>query len=141
MPMLSVNYLAILIATLASMVIGSAWYSPLLFMRIWLKELGVNPDDKSLMEKGKKDMPKATIGQLIASLITAYVLAHFLGYAGATNAWLGMVGGFWAWLGFQATSAASHVFFEKKSWTWFAINAGCSLVTLVVMGAIIGAWR
>ncbi|HEY8511789.1 MAG TPA: DUF1761 family protein [Cyclobacteriaceae bacterium] len=31
--------------------------------------------------------------------------------------------------------------FERKSFTLFAINAGYSVVTLTVIGIIIGAWR
>ena len=141
MPTFTVNMLAVLVATIAAMIIGSVWYSPLLFVRIWMKEQGLNFDDKAAMEKGKKDMPKAMIGQLIASFITAFILGQMLSYTGVMTASMGAIFAAWVWLGFYATSAASHVFFERKSWTWFAINAGCSLVTLVVMGAIIGAWR
>ena len=138
MPDISINIAAVLVATLAAMVVGSLWYSPLLFVNVWMKELGhTPPEQKDVM----KTAGPAMAGQLIASFITAYVLAHILGYAGATTAILGIQGAVWAWLGFQATSAASHVFFERKSWTWFAINAGCSFVTAIIMGAILGAWR
>ena len=134
---ISVNFSAVIAATVAAMVVGGLWYSPLLFVKVWMKESGYKPEDRDM----KKGAGPAMAGQLVASLIIAYVLAHFLGYAGANNAWLGIQGALWIWLGFQATSAASHVFFERKSWTWFAINAGCSFVTAIAMGAILGAWH
>lgn len=130
--------MAVVAATVAAMVVGGLWYSPLLFVKAWMKEMGYSEGDA---EKMKKEGSKAMLGQLVASFIMAYVLAHFLRYAGANTAALGVQGAVWAWLGFQATGIASHVFFERKSWTWFAITAGCCLVTAVVMGAIIGGWR
>lgn len=134
----SVNLVAVLVAALAAMVIGSVWYSPLLFVKVWMKELGMTEKD---CESGKKDMPKAMAGQFIASLVTAYVLAHFVAYTGSTTPSAGAHTGFWIWLGFLATGTASAVFFERKSWTYFAITAGCGLVTLLIMGAILATWR
>jgi len=121
------------------MVVGSAWYSPLLFVNAWMKELGISKPQ--MTPALKQQMMQSMAGQLVASFVMAYVLAYALGYAGARTAGLGVQVALWLWLGFQATGAASHVFFEKKSWTWFAINAGCSFITAIVMGAIIGGWR
>lgn len=132
-----INTWAVIVATLASMVIGGVWYSPLLFAKIWMKEIGLTAKDEPSM---KKEAGKAMLGQLIASLVMAYVLAHVLGYSNAHTITLGIEGALWMWLGFQATGALSHVLFEQKSWTWFAINAGNSFVTAIVMGAIIGGW-
>ena len=137
----SVNMFAVLVSTVAAMAIGTLWYSPLLFVNTWLKEIGVDPNDKATLEKGRKDMPKMMVGQLIASFITAFILGQMLSYTGVTTAGVGAIFAAWIWLGFYATSAASHVFFEGKSWKWFAINSGCSLVTVLVMGAILGAWH
>lgn len=139
MPEISINLGAVVAATVVSMVIGSLWYSPLLFVNAWMKELGIHKPE--MTPEMKQKMMQSMAGQLIASFIMAYVLAHVLGYAGARTASLGVQGALWLWLGFQATGAASHVFFERKSWTWFAINAGCSFVTAIAMGAIIGGWR
>jgi hypothetical protein len=42
------------------------------------------------------------------------------------------------WLGFVATWLASGVFFERRSTEWWAINGGQAIVSLAIMGAIIG---
>jgi hypothetical protein len=141
MPTVSVNMMAVLVSTIAAMAIGAVWYSPLLFINRWMKEIGLDPNDKVAMEKGKKDMVKSMVGQLIASFITAFVLGQMLSYTGVTTAGVGAIFAAWIWVGFYATAGAAHVFFERKSWTWFAINTGCSLVTMLVMGAILGVWR
>ncbi len=132
-----VSYIAIFMATLAAMGIGSVWYSPLLFVNIWMKELGITKNNPEAM---KAEMPKAMAGQFAASLVTAYMLAHFVSYTNNLTAFTGAQTGFWIWLGFLATSAASGIFFERRSIRLYAIHVGCHLVTLTVMGAILGGW-
>jgi hypothetical protein len=50
----------------------------------------------------------------------------------------GVIVGVVVWLGFVATWLASGVFFERRSTEWWAINAGQAIVSLAIMGAIIG---
>jgi hypothetical protein len=44
------------------------------------------------------------------------------------------------WLGFVAVSTISRVTYEGATWRLFAISTGYNLVTLLLMGAILGAW-
>ena len=46
---MSVNYLAVVVAAVVSIIIGSLWYSPLLFGNVWMR----------LQRFTKKDMDKA----------------------------------------------------------------------------------
>ena len=48
---MAVNYLAVLVAAIVSMVIGGLWYSPLLFGNVWMKLSGITQKD---VEKAKK---------------------------------------------------------------------------------------
>jgi hypothetical protein len=45
------------------------------------------------------------------------------------------------WVGFVATSWAKEYIFEVRTLQIFLINAGYSLVGLMLMGAITGAWK
>src|SRR6266481_3394353 len=45
MHMHSLNWLAILVAGLSTMVVGFLWYSPLLFAKSWMREMGSDPND------------------------------------------------------------------------------------------------
>ena len=130
-----VDYLAVLIAAVASMIIGYVWYGPL-FGKQWMKLSGVTQGD---IEAGKKDMPKTYGLMYISAAVMAYVLSAFIYYAGATDMVAGAMVGFWAWLGFVATVLLGGVLFEKKSLDLYYLNSGYNLVTLVVMGAIIAA--
>jgi hypothetical protein len=41
--MMHVNYLAVLLAAVAVFVLGWLWYSPLLFLRPWMRLRGIDP--------------------------------------------------------------------------------------------------
>ena len=140
MPQVDINYLAVLVATVAAMVIGAIWYAPKVLGNLWMKELGMGatPEDREKMRKGAA---KAYAGMFIAALVTSYVLAHFVDYTNATTALNGAVTALWLWLGFVATVIFGQVLFEKRSLTLFAIGAGYQLVNLVVMGIILAVWR
>jgi hypothetical protein len=42
-----VNYLAVLLAAAATMIIGFLWYSPILFGNVWMKQIGLKAEDMS----------------------------------------------------------------------------------------------
>lgn len=134
MPTADINYLAVLVVAIVAMVIGAVWYSTSLFGRAWMKETGTKMDAGG----------SATTGYVIAfvsSLVIAYVLSNFVDYAGATNVMDGAITGFWAWLGFVATTTAMNYVFEGRSWKLFWINTGMQLVNIVVAGAILAVWQ
>ena len=43
-----VNFWGVLVASVATMVIGFLWYSPMLFAGPWMRLMGYDPDDTSL---------------------------------------------------------------------------------------------
>jgi hypothetical protein len=49
----SINLPAVLVATIYTMVVGFLWYSPLLFAKPWMKEMGYDPNDKARIEEMK----------------------------------------------------------------------------------------
>lgn len=136
MEQVNVNLLAVLVCGIASMVIGFVWYSKVLFGNVWMKLSGIS---EAQMKKANSNMPMLYGTMFIASLVMAYVLAHFASYAGAVTLMDGVVAGFWAWLGFVATTMLTGVLYEGKPMKLYFINAGYQLVTLVVMGAILAS--
>ena len=128
------NYPAILVAALIGFVVGGAWYSPLLFARVWMREAGL--DDAALA--------RARLGRVfdlafLASLVMAFNLSAFLG-AKATLAF-GAFAGFATGLGWVAMSLGIVYLFEQRSLKLWLVNAGCQVVTYTLMGAVIGGWR
>ena len=138
-PMVDVNYLAVLVAAVASMAIGGLWYSPLLFGKIWMKLSGM--DEKKIAAAKKKGMAASYVAAYIDSAAMAYVLAHFAKYAGAATPIEGAMAGFWAWLGFVVPLISGTVLWEGKPINLFILKIAHYLVALLVMGAIVAAWH
>ena len=137
-----INYLAVLVAAIASIVIGFVWYGPL-FGKPWMKIMGMS---KESMDKTKqKEMMKSYLLMTIGSLVTAYVLAHTTEFAMAYTRTYGVTGGlmsgFWTWLGFMAPLHMHDQLWGGKPWKLFMITAGYSLVNMLVMGMILATWR
>lgn len=135
-----INYLAVLVAAVASMILGALWYGPL-FGKKWIAYMGWSPE---LSEEKKKGAGKGYAIQFIASLVMSYVLAHalvfassFLDVSGVTS---GLSAGFWNWLGFVAPVTLGGVLWEGKSWGFWLLNNGYYLCSLLVMGMILAMW-
>ncbi len=121
----NINWVALIAAGVASMVVGFIWYGAL-FGKTWMKLSGKK-------EMGdKKDMPKTYGIMFVASLITAYVLSML----GAD-----LMTAFWIWLGFQATIMLNMVFFEGQSWNLYFLKAGHQLVSLLAMTWVLNYFK
>ena len=53
MDLASLNWLAIIVAALASFAIGSLWYSPVLFGKVWQRETGITDEKAKSANMGK----------------------------------------------------------------------------------------
>ena len=133
MPSVDVHWLAVIVAAVVNMVVGAVWYSKPLFAKEWSKLTGRKLDDMG----GGMGYGVAFVG----ALIQAWILAHFVVYAGSTSFADGLVTGFWLWLGFAAVTVAVNQVFEGRSWHLWKINAGYFLVVLLINGGLLAAWR
>ncbi|MBS3080042.1 DUF1761 domain-containing protein [Candidatus Pacearchaeota archaeon] len=134
----SINYLAVLVAAIISMILGALWYSPLLFGNAWMKSAGLT---KEFMEKHKKGMSWRYLFAFLGSLLMAYVLAHFVDYTGSTTFLLGMTNGFWIWLGFFVPVLLGSILWEGKKLVFYFINITYHFISLLIMGGILAVWQ
>ncbi len=140
---IDVNYVALLAAAVAGMVIGFLWYSPLLVGKPWMKLMGYSAGD---MKKEQQKMGKWYALSFILSVISAYVLYHVMvmsiAYFDNPPVATGLMTAFFSWLGFVMPVQATGVIFSKennsKGWNLFLINTGYQLVSLLAMGVVIG---
>jgi hypothetical protein len=134
-----VNYLAILFAGISSMVVGMAWYARPVFGNAWMHLTGLN--ERIIKDNSN---PMRYLYVFIASLVTAYVLAHvtFLSNQYFDNTFMQAALGsaFWLWAGFTAARILTHDLFENRRKKLTLINISHELVTILVMGAIIGSF-
>jgi hypothetical protein len=141
MHMHSLNLFAVLAAAISAMLVGFVWYSPLLFAKPWMREMGYDPNDKTKVQEMQQSAGLAYMGSLIASLVTAFTLALFFHWLRVETLHFGLMAAFHIWLGFVATVQLTGVLFMKQSMKLFAINTGYQLVCYLVMGAILTVWR
>ena len=136
-----INYAAVLVAALASQVIGFVWYGPL-FGKTWMKLSGVTPDKIDAAKAS--GMGKTYLLAALGSLVMSYVLAHALIFAAAyfkmNGLSAGLMSGFWNWLGFIAPVTLGAVLWEGKPWALWALLNSYYLVSLLVMGVILSLW-
>jgi len=138
LPSVAVNYLAIIVATFASFVIGFLWFGPL-FGKVWAKEMGFGK--KEMNAAKKKGMGKIMLVNFVGTLVTAYVLAVLIGMLGVSTLIDGVKLGFWIWLGFfAAATLLNGMLWEGKSFKLYIINAAFWLVSIKVMASIIAVW-
>ncbi len=138
---MTINYLAVLVCGIASMVVGFVWYGPL-FGKAWMQIMGadsMNPEQKQAMQKNMWGM---YLIQFILSLITAGVLSYHIGNWAGDASSIGIA--VCTWFGFVMTTDAGAALWSGKptkvAWKMFLISASAQLVTFIVIGAIIGTW-
>lgn len=141
-----INWWAVIVSAIVSMIIGSIWFGPL-FGKKWSEVMGVDFDSKS--EEEKKAMMKM-MGpmyalQFILSLLTLYILAHYIaGWQPQPGAMGGIINALWIYIGFIVPTLAGNAMWSGKTkrlaLNMFWINAGYNLILYVVFGAILGGW-
>ena len=132
---LAINHLAVFAAALSDFVVGALWYSPLLFVKVWMKQTGITE------EKMKKDNALVKYGlTFVFSLIITYNLAFFLG-----DPMMELSGyllySFLAGFGWASMAVGILSLFEMRGWKLMLINWGYVTVAFVVKGLILGLWR
>lgn len=129
----SINWWAVLVASVSAFLVGGIWYGPL-FGNVWQK---VNAFSDEYLKK--RNIPIVFFVSFLMSFIAALNLGLFLGPK--ADLVFGLIAGFLAGIGWVATFLAILYLFERRPIGLFLINAGYCIVSITVMGAILGGWR
>lgn len=141
MHVMGLNVWAVLVCALATMVVGFLWYSPVLFANPWMKLMGYDPNDKAKLAEMQKNAGPSYALSLIASLLSAAVLAKIILISSVHSPIYGIKIALAVWLGFVTTVQFRGAVFSRQPARLYAINTGYQLVCYVVMGAILAVWR
>jgi len=160
--MMEINYLALVIAALSTMVIGFIWYHPKVFGTIWMRETGLTEEKL----KGGNMLMIFGMSIVYAFLISFFlqmIVIHQFGafgmvggdptlakpsfeafmadYGSAFRTYKhGMFHGFIAGLFFGLPVVGINALFERKSWKYILVNSGFWIVSFTIMGGIICGW-
>ena len=126
-----VNWLAVALCAVGSLVLGGIWYSPMLFAKGWQQAAGLSDDQ---LKSGK--MVKIFGLTFVLSFVAATVFAMFLG----PNFGVGpaTAAGFSAGLCWVAASYGITYLFEHRPLKLWLVNGGYHTLQFTLFGAIIG---
>lgn len=143
-PVISVNYLAIVVCVVIAMPLGFLWFGPL-FGKPWARHMGM----EDMEQPDGATMARSMINFAIANLLIAFVLAHSLGVWRA-SAWgltpdlsplsLALNSAGFTWLGFFLPIQMGRVAWEQRGWGLVAINASFDLTRLLVFAFVLAYW-
>ena len=131
MTMPEVNYLAILLCGISSMVLGAIWYAPPIFGRAWQRGVGLTDEN---LAAGNMALIYGLA--FLLSLAAAWVFAMFLGPnmgLGPSTAAGAAAGIFWV-----AASFGISYLFERRGLAMWLINGGYHAAQFTLFGLILG---
>lgn len=157
------NFLAVIVASLVTLLVGFVWYNPKVFGTIWMQETGMT-EEKAKQSNMLKVfgltiffsfmmafiMPALTIHQMGAlgmvggdpTLAKPSYAAFLADYGDAFRTFKhGALHGFMSGLFLALPMVAINGLFEQKSWKYILINAGYWIISMMIMGAIICGWK
>ena len=127
----NIDYLAVVIAAVASFAFGSIWYMAL--AKPWAAAQGKTADDF-------KPSPGPFITAIVAQLIMAFVLAMVITLIGGTGHALANAIGTAAilWLGFVITTMTVNHAFQDAKTQLTLVDGGHWLGVMLVQGLVLG---
>jgi hypothetical protein len=132
-----INYLAVLVATVLSFLLGWLWYSPLLFAKPWMAEMGFTKE--SMDQAMKEGMAKQMVLGFIIAFVTAFYLAHYIkGGMDMGDAIMWSAG---LWAGIVVTTNAADYIWGKRSMKLFIINMGHHLAVFIAVAILLSLWK
>jgi hypothetical protein len=135
-PRVRQNYLAILVAAIASFLFEAVWYS--LFLNAWLKGIG---HSRHWLDTTGVSLWLQCGTALLAAALLAATISAFTQLTGAQTAWRGVKIAGALWAGCVLATLATEYVFEVRSYAIFSINTGFWLIAMALMGAIVGSWK
>ncbi|WP_454792562.1 DUF1761 domain-containing protein [Mycolicibacterium lutetiense] len=134
---LSISWLAVVVATAVGMAIACVWYSDWgLFGSAWRKLTGVTKEDSERV--GKRAFAILLLSLLVTAIALTAACSITFGFFGSDSLWLALAVGVAAWLGFSLSTLVQHNAFELKPTQLTVINSAYQLVLFVGMTLAIG---
>ena len=131
------NYLAILMAAIASYLFGAVWYGML--SKPWMAAAKIS-EQQIKGRDGKGPAPWPFIVAFVAQLVMAFVLAGIIGHLGPGQVTIknGLISGLFCWAGFVMTSLTVNHRFQMAPLQLTLIDGGHWLGVLALQGLVIG---
>jgi len=158
-----INYYALIVAALSTLVVGFVWYNPKVFGGIWMRETGMT-EEKARNSSMVKVFAMTLIYGFLIAFVLQFMVIHQTGAFAATvdikdvdpsvldnymkaygNTYRtfqhGMLHGFMAGLFFALPVVGTGALYEQRSWKYVLVAGGYWVVSCMIMGGIVCAWK
>ncbi|VXB06114.1 conserved membrane hypothetical protein [Flavobacterium sp. 9AF] len=160
---MEINFLALLVAAVSTLVVGFIWYNPKVFGTIWMKETGMTE------EKAKGANMALIFGMsffyaFLISFVLQFLTIHQYGALGMIGGDIanakpsyaafmsdygdvfrtfkhGALHGLMTGLFFALPLVGTSALYERRSWKYTLIVGGYWMVCFIIMGGIICSWK
>jgi hypothetical protein len=130
--MSDLNWLAIVVAALSSFLLGGLWYSPMMFLKPWLRGAGQTYE--------RRGHPARVFGiSFVLALIAAIAFAWLLGPR--PEPILALEKGALVGAAFVGCSFGINYQFADRPVTMTLIDAGYHTVQFLLYGLVLGMWH
>lgn len=138
---MTINYWAVLVCAILSMIIGAMWYGPI-FGKKWMQIIGADAQDIETRKKMEESSGPLYLVQFVLSIFQIAVLAYYIqGWQDMS----GLVNALWIWAAFVMPTVAAASMWTNQSgkikWSQFGIQTGYQLIMFAIYGIILGLWR
>lgn len=131
----NINWLAVLVSTVAMMFLGYVWYSMPIFGRAWSQLIGKQEADL------KSGAGKAMGIMVLMAALQAITLGIVFDWTGLAYEWMnGLNVGLTIGLGLLLPVMASSILFEQRPAKLLLITWGYQLVSVVIVSVIMSVW-
>jgi hypothetical protein len=131
----NLDYLHILVATVAYFLIGALWYS-VLFGKTWVKLIGV-----TMTEDDKKNIPMMFAMTFVLNFVITFATAAVLYFIEPRTILAALKSGLLLGVGFVGASCAMNYMYSKRPFKLTLIDSGYHVVSIIVVCIILTLWR
>jgi len=133
-----INWLAVLVATIAYFMLGALWYSKALFGSTWAKLVNLDVNNPDL-KKGMGGMMVSTFFLMLIVSFGLEVLIVKIGFA--QDFMYGIKLGLLTALAFATAAVSINYVYERRPSSLYLINNGYHVLGHVIVATILVVWR
>jgi hypothetical protein len=137
---MEINFLAVGLAALAGITIGSLWFGPKTFFPLWWKLMGKSPEENPGSESMGVVFGLTFLGGFGQAIVMGLVIPLVSDAVGGLDWFGGLATGALLGLGFSAATSIGHKLFGGFGLKVWILEVGQDIVSLAAMGAIIAAF-
>lgn len=131
------HWQAVLLATLVGVVVSAVWYSPLVFLKPWMR---LNNMTEEQLKAGMGPLAGLGLGAASAFLQALCLDAAFA-FTGSNSFGMGALAGLQLALALVLPPLAVEHAFAHRPWALLGLNAAPIVLNAVIMGGLIASLR